>query len=281
MWMAAMGAIACLAACNQAGSAAASGGNVTPDTEDQKTYYALGLMMGRNLKQFNLKPEDLEFVKEGLSDQATGKTPLVDLAVYGPKVQKLAQSRQGTADAATAAARKEKDKPFEEAAAKEEGATKLPSGLIIKTVVAGKGDSPKDTDTVKVNYEGKLSDGTVFDSSYKRNQPAQFPLKGVIPCWTEGVAHMKVGETAMLTCPSAVAYGDRGRPPTIPGGATLQFKVELLQINPPPVAGMAGMPPGHPGMPIHAMGGPGGMHGMPHMMPPVRPASTPPPASAN
>jgi FKBP-type peptidyl-prolyl cis-trans isomerase FkpA len=290
--MAALGAIVCLAACNQSGGAATPGATATPETEDQKTYYALGMMMGRNLKQFNLSPADLEFVKSGLSDQAMGKTPVVDLATYGPKVQKLAQSKQGAADAAGATARKEKDKPFEEAAAKEEGATKLPSGLIIKTVTPGKGESPKDSDSVKVNYEGKLSDGTVFDSSYKRNQPAQFPLKGVIPCWTEGVAHMKVGETAMLTCPSAIAYGDRGRPPTIPGGATLQFKVELLEINPTPVAGAAGMPPGHPGMPpghpggpggmpIHAMGGPmAGPHPpgmMPHPMPPAQP---PAPAAA-
>ncbi len=285
MWMAALGAIVCLAACNQSGGGmSSSSSNANPETEDQKTYYALGMMMGRNLKQFNLSPADLEFVKAGLSDQAMGKTPVVDLATYGPKVQKLAQSKQGAADAAGAAARKEKDKPFEDAAAKEEGATKLASGLIIKTVTPGKGESPKDTDSVKVNYEGKLSDGTVFDSSYKRNQPAQFPLKGVIPCWTEGVAHMKVGETAMLTCPSAIAYGDRGRPPTIPGGATLQFKVELLEINPAPAPGAPGMPPGHPGgMPIHAMGGPmAGPHPgmMPHPMPMgPHPAPATPPAT--
>ena len=83
-----------------------------------------------------------------------------------------------------------------------------------------------------VHYEGHLSDGTVFDSSKKRGQPATFPLNGVVKCWTEGVGHMKVGEQAVLTCPSDAAYGDSGRPPTIPGGATLIFDVELISIAP-------------------------------------------------
>ncbi|MGA2435252.1 MAG: FKBP-type peptidyl-prolyl cis-trans isomerase, partial [Bryobacteraceae bacterium] len=104
------------------------------------------------------------------------------------------------------------------------------SGLIYRAVKAGTGASPAKTDTVKVNYRGTLTNGTEFDSSYARNQPAQFPLNGVIPCWTEGLQKMKVGGKAVLTCPSSIAYGDRGQPPTIPGGATLVFEVELLDI---------------------------------------------------
>ncbi|MHB8418192.1 MAG: FKBP-type peptidyl-prolyl cis-trans isomerase [Myxococcales bacterium] len=261
--LAVLGALGFAAACNQGGATA--GGNVTPETEDQKTYYALGLMMGRNLKQLNLEPRDLEYVKAGLQDQALGKTAQVDLATYGPKVQKLMMGRQAAADAAGAATEKAKDKPFEENAAKEPGAEKLADGLVFKSLTEGKGDSPKATDTVKVNYEGKLTDGTIFDSSYERKQPAQFPLNGVIPCWTEGVQKMKVGGTAQLVCPSAIAYGDRGRPPKIPGGATLVFKIELLDIvknaGPPPMPpGMAGMG-GHP-ISLHPMGGmhPQGMH---------------------
>jgi FKBP-type peptidyl-prolyl cis-trans isomerase FkpA len=84
---------------------------------------------------------------------------------------------------------------------------------------------------VKVNYRGTLIDGTEFDSSYKRGQPAQFPLSGVIRCWTEGVQKMKVGGKARLVCPSEIAYGDSGHPPTIPGGATLIFEIELLEIG--------------------------------------------------
>ena len=84
---------------------------------------------------------------------------------------------------------------------------------------------------MKVNYEGKLTNGTVFDSSYKRNQPATFGLNGVIPCWTEGVQKMKVGGKAKLTCPASIAYGERGAGGVIPPNATLQFEVELLAIS--------------------------------------------------
>jgi FKBP-type peptidyl-prolyl cis-trans isomerase FkpA len=115
-------------------------------------------------------------------------------------------------------------------AAAEPGATRTPSGLVYRELTPGTGESPKATDTVTVNYRGTLPDGTEFDSSYKRNQPAQFPLNRVIPCWTEGVQKMKVGGKSRLVCPAAIAYGDKGSPPTIPGGATLIFEVELLNI---------------------------------------------------
>jgi FKBP-type peptidyl-prolyl cis-trans isomerase FkpA len=126
---------------------------------------------------------------------------------------------------------KEKGKTYAANAAKEAGAQQLPDGIVLKVTKPGTGPSPKATDTVKVNYEGKLTDGTVFDSSYKRGQPAEFPLNGVIKCWTEGLQKMHVGEEATLICPSDTAYGNVGHPPTIPGGATLVFKVELLGIN--------------------------------------------------
>ena len=86
------------------------------------------------------------------------------------------------------------------------------------------------TDVVSVHYHGTLPDGKVFDSSVQRGQPAEFPLNQVIPCWTEGVQKMKVGGKARLVCPSTIAYGDQGRPPVIPGGATLVFEVELLEV---------------------------------------------------
>ena len=123
--------------------------------------------------------------------------------------------------------------------------------MVIRTLTPGTGPSPVASDTVKVHYTGTLTDGTVFDSSVKRKEPATFPLGGVIKCWTEGVQKMKVGEKAKLTCPSDLAYGDNGRPPTIPGGATLIFEVELLDIthaqddDVDPAAPPA-MPPGHP-----------------------------------
>jgi FKBP-type peptidyl-prolyl cis-trans isomerase FkpA len=205
-------------------------------TEEQKTFYTLGLLLGRNLQPFNLKPQELELVKQGLSDSVGGKKPAVEMQVYGPKVNELARSRAGAHAAVEKAdneqkakAEKEKAKPFLEAAAKEPGAIQTASGLVMKTLKPGTGESPKATDRVRVHYHGTLIDGTVFDSSVKRGEPAEFPLNGVIPCWTEGVQKMKVGEKARLVCPSSIAYGDGGRP-SIPPGATLIFEVELLAI---------------------------------------------------
>jgi len=116
-----------------------------------------------------------------------------------------------------------------DSAAAEPGAVKTESGLVYRELSAGTGESPKATDTVKVHYRGTLVNGAEFDSSYKRSQPAQFPLNGVVKCWTEGVQRMKVGGKSMLACPSDLAYGDQGRP-SIPGGATLIFEIELLEI---------------------------------------------------
>jgi len=99
--------------------------------------------------------------------------------------------------------------------------------------VAGNGGNPVATDVVKVHYEGKLIDGTVFDSSIKRNEPAEFPLNGVVPCWREAVQKMKKGEKSQIVCPSDLAYGDAGQPPDIPPGATLSFEVELLDFHKP------------------------------------------------
>ncbi|HEY2845012.1 MAG TPA: FKBP-type peptidyl-prolyl cis-trans isomerase [Bryobacteraceae bacterium] len=115
-------------------------------------------------------------------------------------------------------------------AAAEPGAQKTASGLVYRDITAGSGASPKATDTVKVHYRGTLISGKEFDSSYARNEPAEFPLNMVIPCWTEGVQKMKVGGKARLVCPSSIAYGDNGAPPEIPGGATLVFEIELLGI---------------------------------------------------
>lgn len=107
----------------------------------------------------------------------------------------------------------------------------LASGVVVQHIKAGTGAKPTADHTVTVHYEGSLTDGTVFDSSYKRGQPISFPLRGVVPCWTQGLQTMQVGEVAELTCPSSTAYGERGVPGAIPPGATLKFKVELLGIK--------------------------------------------------
>jgi len=120
---------------------------------------------------------------------------------------------------------------FLEKAAAEPGAIRTPSGLVYRELRPGTGPSPSATDMVTVQYRGTLIDGKEFDSSYARNEPAQFPLNGVIKCWTEGVQRMKVGGKSRLVCPSDIAYGDEGSPPVIPPKATLVFEIELLAIG--------------------------------------------------
>ena len=116
--------------------------------------------------------------------------------------------------------------------AKEKGALVTPSGLVYKSIREGTGVSPTATDNVKVHYRGTFAVGSEFDSSYARNAPAEFPLGGVIPCWTEGVQRMKVGGKAKLTCPSKLAYGERGAGGgKIAPNTPLQFDVELLEIT--------------------------------------------------
>lgn len=117
------------------------------------------------------------------------------------------------------------------AAAKEAGAQVTKSGLVYRSLKDGAGGSPAATDRVKVHYKGSFPDGKEFDSSYKRGEPTEFPLNGVIPCWTEGVQLMKTGGKAKLTCPASMAYGQRGAGGVIPPNATLVFEVELLAIN--------------------------------------------------
>jgi FKBP-type peptidyl-prolyl cis-trans isomerase FkpA len=195
-------------------------------TEDQKTLYALGLVISQNLSSFNLNASDLESVLAGVSDGVLKKDLKVDVQTYAPKISQLQATRAG----ATAAVEKKAGQAFLDKAAAEKGATKTPSGLIITALKPGTGPSPKATDKVKVHYHGTLADGTVFDSSVQRGEPIVLPLNSVIKCWTEGVQLMKVGGKSKLVCPSDIAYGDQGRPPTIKPGATLVFEVELLEI---------------------------------------------------
>jgi FKBP-type peptidyl-prolyl cis-trans isomerase len=221
-------AVTMLAGCNSAGTPAASPNPGALATEQDKTVYTIGVMLGRNLEQLNLTPAELEIVKKGMADSAAGRKSEVDINVYGPKLQEFAHSRV----AAHAAGEKEKGKTFCDKAAQETGAVRTTSGLIFTTLKPGTGRAPLATDIVKVSYAGKLTDGTEFDSTAKNGgRPSEFKVNQVIPCWTEGVQRMKIGEKARLVCPSDIAYGDEGRPPVIPGGATLVFEVELLDAR--------------------------------------------------
>ena len=195
-------------------------------TEDEKTLYALGVIMSQNLGPFGLTEAELSAVKKGLTDGVLGNEPAVDLQTYGPMVQTMAQSRmqaaaaknQGAADA------------FVAKMAAEEGAETTESGLVFKSITAGSGASPTATDKVTVHYHGTLSDGSVFDSSVERGEPATFGLNQVVKCWTEGLQKMKVGGKAQLTCPPDLAYGPQGRP-GIPPSSALVFEVELISIG--------------------------------------------------
>jgi len=198
-----------------------------PKTEDEKTIYAIGIALARQLAVFNLTPGEFELVQRGFADSAPGKQPAVDFDIYGKKVQELAQTRRAAQGAKLASA----GKVFLDKAATEKGAVKTDSGMVYLSLKEGSGATPAAADTVKVHYRGTLIDGQEFDSSYKRNEPAEFPLSGVIKCWTEGVQKMKVGGKAKLVCPPAIAYGEKGAGSVIPPNATLIFEVELLDIK--------------------------------------------------
>ena len=200
-----------------------------PETEDQKALYALGVHLSRQLAVFDLTPEELKYVQLGMADAAAGKKLAAEPEAYTQKLARLAQDR------VTKATEKQKAlaKPFLEKAAAEKGAQKTASGLIYTEIKAGTGAQPGAASVVKVHYVGTLIDGREFDSSVKHGQPAEFPLDRVIPCWRDGIGMMKAGGKAKLVCPSELAYGDKGSPPVILGGATLVFEVELLEVKAP------------------------------------------------
>lgn len=229
----ALTAVAGLTACAQAATP-------TPKTDEEKALYSLGIATGRDLQGFSLTEQELEMVKAGFTDgiRDAGKLKPEEMNAVLPKLQELYKSRM------EASAKKEKEAgaAYLAKAAAEKGATKTASGLVYRETQAGTGASPKPEDVVKVHYEGKFPSGKVFDSSIERKEPASFPLNGVIPCWTEGLGLMKVGGKAQIVCPPELAYGDEGRPPQMPGGATLIFNVELLDIEKPQAAAGAAPP---------------------------------------
>jgi FKBP-type peptidyl-prolyl cis-trans isomerase len=229
----AIAALLCTLTFSACSDAAKPPAATTPTTDDQKTLYALGVLMSQSLSTFELKPEELAMVQKGLADGVSGGKTEVKAEEFIPKVQALQQARLKVAQG-----RSEKEgADYLAKAAAESGATKTPSGMVIKQTQEGTGASPTAADQVKVHYTGKLINGKVFDSSVERGEPATFPLGGVIPCWTEGVQTMKVGGKAKFVCPANLAYGDRGSPPNIMPGSTLVFDVELLDIvkaEPPP-----------------------------------------------
>ena len=215
------------------------------ETEEQKTIYAIGLALAQSLQPYDLKPNEIELVKIGLTDGLSGGKPKVDLKEYRAKLQQLGQDRAKMA----AETEKKESQGFLDSMAKEKGATKTDSGLMYYDLKVGEGPAPSGpTDTVKVHYTGYLVDGTKFDSSVDRGQPAEFVLNQVIPGWTEGVQSMKVGGKRKLVIPYELGYGvmgNRGIPPK----AILIFDVELIETKagppaPPPMPPAGAPPPG-------------------------------------
>jgi FKBP-type peptidyl-prolyl cis-trans isomerase FkpA len=221
---------------------AAAAKSAAPQSEDEKTLYVLGVLINRNLEGFQLSPAEFNLVKAGLIDGFNHRASQLDLAAATPKIQTLQRERF----ALFVKRQQEAGEAYLDKAAALPGAQKTASGLVIIPIHAGTGASPGHDDRVKVNYEGKLIDGTVFDSSIKRGQPASFSLSGVIPCWSEALQLMKVGDKSRVVCPPNLAYGERGSPPMIRPQSTLDFEVELLEIAAFPAVTTPAGPPAAP-----------------------------------
>jgi FKBP-type peptidyl-prolyl cis-trans isomerase len=200
----------------------------------ERASYSIGVNIGNNFKRLGFDL-DISLLAKGISDALSGAKPqLADKEMQEAleTFQREATARQ--AEMAQKAAEKNKQEgiAFHAENKKKEGVTTLPSGLQYKVLKSGNGKSPKATDTVTTNYKGTLLDGTVFDSSYDRGEPASFPVNQVIKGWTEALQLMKVGDKWQLFIPSELGYGERGAGQAIGPNASLVFEIELLGIQP-------------------------------------------------
>lgn len=200
-------------------------GKVDIKTEADSLSYAIGINMGYNLKNSKIDNANIIAVANGMQDVKDAKKDLMTPEKAMELIQKFLTKQKE----AEGIKNLEEGKKFLEENAKKEGIISDPEGFQYKMMQEGSGEMPKETDVVKVNYKGTLVDGTEFDSSYKRNEPAQFPLNGVIRGWTLGLQKMKVGGKMMLWLPASLAYGERGGGPIGPN-QVLTFEIELLEI---------------------------------------------------
>lgn len=218
--------LAALALPSRAGQPGTVSGVVLRSSDD-KILYALGLSLAERLGDFELTPAEVALVQAGLQDGVSGGKTAVSLAQWAERVEKMLARRRE----ATALHEKQRAREYYAAAEREAGAIKRPSGLIFRELRAGSGTAPSADSRVRVHYHGTRVDGSVFDSSVERKQPAEFALGSVIRCWKEGVQLMKPGGKAKLVCPAEIAYGQKGMPPKIKPGATLTFEIELLEVK--------------------------------------------------
>ena len=202
-------------------------------TQKDKVSYGIGMNIGKNLKNDGIEV-DAPILLKGLADGlAGGKTLMSDEEVRATLavLQKEVADRRAVVMKKTAEKNKAEGEAFLVANAKKDGVVSLPSGLQYQVLASGSGKSPTISDKVEANYRGTLIDGTEFDSSYKRGQPATFPVNGVIPGWTEALQKMKVGDKWRLFIPPSLGYGEHGAGREIGPNATLIFDVELLAIK--------------------------------------------------
>ena len=202
-------------------------------TEKEKLSYSMGVATGMQMKRQSIDVDADTFAK-GLKDAVSGGTLMMTEQQVQETLMKFQQdmaAKQAEKTRLQAEANKKEGEAFLAENKKKEGVKTLPSGLQYKVITEGKGRTPKETDTVTTHYRGTLIDGTEFDSSHKRGQPATFPVKGVIKGWTEAVLLMKEGSKWQLFIPSELAYGERGAGQTIGPNATLIFDVELISIG--------------------------------------------------
>jgi FKBP-type peptidyl-prolyl cis-trans isomerase len=204
--------------------------------ELDKALYALGVLISRNLDEFDLSSADFERVKSGLTDGFNHQASGVDLTQDGTKIQALRRERA----ARLHEKREQAAQGFLDRVATLKGAERTASGVVYLPLKNGRGTTPRPDDRITVNYEGRLIDGSVFDGSRERGGPSTFSLRGVIPCWSQVLPLMKVGSTSRIVCPAALGYGARGEPPKVGPDAALDFEVELLAVAPANASGAAG-----------------------------------------
>jgi FKBP-type peptidyl-prolyl cis-trans isomerase FkpA len=200
---------------------------ISLESDDDKTFYAMGYMLGGNLQRLSLSDKEISALYKGISMAAKNEKSEVDMAKFQNRIQEVFKARMDK----VAAKEKDAGKAFIEKFIKDESATKTESGLSYKVIKEGTGATPSAEDVVEVHYHGTLTDGTVFDSSVERGKTISFPLNRVIKGWTEGLQTMKEGGKTKFVIPSDLAYGEAGAPPKIPGGATLVFEVELFKVT--------------------------------------------------
>ena len=210
-----------------------AGGDTTLKNEKDKVSYSIGLNIGGNFKSQSVDINPDILIK-GIKDALSGSKPLMtekEMQETMTAFQKEMNAKQAERIKSLAETNKKEGEAFLAANKGKDGVKTTSSGLQYKIIKDGNGQMPKATDTVTVNYIGTLIDGTEFDSSYKRGEPASFPLNGVIPGWTEALQMMKVGSKWQLFLPPAIAYGERGQGRVIGPNAALIFEVELLSVK--------------------------------------------------